>query len=252
MYMLQKFADGTARQLWEDLDNKYKSEDAGYKKFQVSQLFEYKMVNNKSVMAQVHELQFIMNQLISECRNLDETFQVSTIISKLLMTWKDCRKELKQKRDAMTMQELIEYLQIEENYRNLDNLKLEGNNQKALVIENASQPKGHKRKKNGSTNSSSKKFKSDKACWKCGKNGHFKKQCRVYLKEKEAKNQANLVQNEDIVAVISEVNMINDDVDWWVDSGATKHVARNKNLLETYEPVKDDYNLCMGNSSLAR
>ncbi|XP_077231818.1 protein NRT1/ PTR FAMILY 5.4-like isoform X2 [Tasmannia lanceolata] len=28
-----KFVDGTTRQLWEDLDNKYKSEDAGHKKF---------------------------------------------------------------------------------------------------------------------------------------------------------------------------------------------------------------------------
>ncbi|XP_077250636.1 uncharacterized protein LOC143890019 [Tasmannia lanceolata] len=110
-----KFADGTTRQLWKDLDNKYKSEDAGHKKFRVSQLFEYKIVNNKSVMAQVHELQFIMNQLISEGRNIDETFQVSTIISKLPMTWKDCRNELKQTKDAITMQELIEYLQIEEN-----------------------------------------------------------------------------------------------------------------------------------------
>ncbi|KAK3017202.1 hypothetical protein RJ639_007757 [Escallonia herrerae] len=134
-----KYANSTARELWDDLDSKYKTEDAGNKKFLISKLFDFRMENSKSVITQIHELQMIMNLIISEGHSLDESFQVSTIISKLPLAWKECRKELKQKKDAMTMQELVKYIQVEENSRNLDRLELEENkSSKALVIDHGS------------------------------------------------------------------------------------------------------------------
>ena len=39
----------TAKELWESLDRKYKSEDAGSKKFVVGRFLDYKMVDSKSV-----------------------------------------------------------------------------------------------------------------------------------------------------------------------------------------------------------
>ncbi|KAK3027542.1 hypothetical protein RJ639_042311 [Escallonia herrerae] len=78
-----------AKELWDDLDSKYKTEDVGNKKF--------------------------------------------------LITWKVCRKELKQKKDAMTMQELVKYIQVKENSGNLDRLELEDNkSSKALVVDHGS------------------------------------------------------------------------------------------------------------------
>ncbi|KAK3043164.1 hypothetical protein RJ639_001597 [Escallonia herrerae] len=102
-----KYANSTVKELRDDLDSKYKTEDAGNKKFLISKLFDFRMVDSKSVITQIHELQMIMNLIISEGHSLDESFQVSTIISKLPLAWKECRKELKQKKDAMTMQELV-------------------------------------------------------------------------------------------------------------------------------------------------
>ncbi|KAK2997885.1 hypothetical protein RJ639_026108, partial [Escallonia herrerae] len=134
-----KYANSTAKELWDDLDSKYKMEDAGNKKFLISKLFDFRMVDSKSVITQIHELQMIMNLIISEGHSLDESFQVSTIISKLPLAWKECRKELKQKKDAMTMQELVKYIQVVENSRNLDRLELEDNkSSKALVIDHGS------------------------------------------------------------------------------------------------------------------
>ena len=39
----------TTKKLWASLDKKYKTEDAGTKKFVVEQFLEYKMVGNKTV-----------------------------------------------------------------------------------------------------------------------------------------------------------------------------------------------------------
>ncbi|XXG75888.1 hypothetical protein AAC387_Pa08g0361 [Persea americana] len=39
----------TAKELWESLDKKYKTEDAGMKKFIVSRFLDYKMIDSKAV-----------------------------------------------------------------------------------------------------------------------------------------------------------------------------------------------------------
>ena len=39
----------TTKELWESLDRKYKTEDAGTKKFVVGRFLDYKMVDSKTV-----------------------------------------------------------------------------------------------------------------------------------------------------------------------------------------------------------
>ncbi|KAK3010681.1 hypothetical protein RJ639_011284 [Escallonia herrerae] len=70
-----KYANSSAKELWDDLDSKYKTEDTRNKKFQISKLFDFRMIDNKSVITQIHELQMIMNLIISEGHSLDESFQ---------------------------------------------------------------------------------------------------------------------------------------------------------------------------------
>ena len=45
-----------ARELWESLDRKYKTEDAGMKKFIVGRFLDYKMVDSKTIISQVQDL----------------------------------------------------------------------------------------------------------------------------------------------------------------------------------------------------
>ncbi|GJT04266.1 putative RNA-directed DNA polymerase [Tanacetum coccineum] len=77
-----------------------------------------------------------------------------------------------------------------------------------------------KRKFQGSNNKSSDK-KPKITCWKCGKPGHFKKDCRSG-KEKD------------------------DDISWWVDSGATCHVCKNLQWFKDFKPIEDGSMLKMG------
>ncbi|GJV47163.1 hypothetical protein Tco_1437375 [Tanacetum coccineum] len=48
----------TAKELWESLERKYKTEDAGTKKFVVARFLDYKMVDSKNVISQVLEFKF--------------------------------------------------------------------------------------------------------------------------------------------------------------------------------------------------
>ena len=56
MYAPKKFA----REIWEALENEYKTEDFGNKNYLVSNYFDFKMVGNKPILNQVHEIQLIV------------------------------------------------------------------------------------------------------------------------------------------------------------------------------------------------
>ena len=86
-----------AKELWEYLEKKYKTEDAGLKKFVVGKFLEYKMVDSKTLMSQVQELQIILHEIHAEKMVLSESFQVSAIIKKLPPSWKEFKNYLKHK-----------------------------------------------------------------------------------------------------------------------------------------------------------
>ncbi|XP_022846357.1 uncharacterized protein LOC111369107 [Olea europaea var. sylvestris] len=73
----------TAKLLWESLEKKYKTEDARLKKFVVGKFLDFKMVDSKTVMTQVQEIQLILHGIHAEDMKLCEPFQVAAIIEKL-------------------------------------------------------------------------------------------------------------------------------------------------------------------------
>ncbi|XP_073041947.1 uncharacterized protein [Primulina eburnea] len=56
----------TAKELWESLDRKYKTEDAGAKKFLIGRFLDFKMVDSKPVINHVQELQVILHEIHGE------------------------------------------------------------------------------------------------------------------------------------------------------------------------------------------
>lgn len=92
------------------LDHKYKSEKAGTKKFSVAKF----LVDSKTVVNQVQELQLITHDIFAEGMIISDSFQVVVIIEKLPSTWNDFKTYLKYKRKEMIVEELIIRLQIEE------------------------------------------------------------------------------------------------------------------------------------------
>ncbi|KAH7865270.1 hypothetical protein Vadar_004451 [Vaccinium darrowii] len=89
-------------------------------------------------------------------------------------------------------------------------------------------------------------------CWQCGKSGHFKHDCLSLKRKKTSeKLKASEAKKSKFVAVISVVNTLVDAGDWWVDSGAKKHVCNDKRFFTDYDLVEDGTILYMGNQSTA-
>ena len=97
----------TSKELWDSLEKKYKTIDAGTKKFIVGKLLDYKMVDSKTMLNQVQEIQLIMHEIHAEGMFVSESFQVATIIEKLPSSWKDFKNQLKYKHKELWLEKFI-------------------------------------------------------------------------------------------------------------------------------------------------
>ncbi|GJS30971.1 zinc finger, CCHC-type containing protein [Tanacetum coccineum] len=110
--------------------------------------------------------------------------------------------------------------------------------------------------------------KSKVTCWKCEKPRHLKKDCKDGKVSNKANDtctngsvngSSNSLKGHNVfnkyfqvyyVTYVSETYFVQDnDVAWWVDSGATVHVCKNRCWFKTYKSVNDGSILHMGNES---
>ncbi|GJU19097.1 zinc finger, CCHC-type containing protein [Tanacetum coccineum] len=229
----------SAKELWDSLESKYMAEDASSKKF------------------------------LTSCRPPDaHRGRISNLLA------------LKHGKDDLSLVQLGSHLRIEESLRAQESDKGKGKEVAGPSVnmmeeggknKNNKQNKGKKRgfKDNNGGSGSNKKPKLE--CWKCGKTGHFKRDCRSGNKKNNAsasgsgkgsKDQSqdqgqNLVHvwNRFVkysVSLISEAFYVQvDAIAWWIDSGATTHVCKDRCWFKTYEPVEDGYVLYMGDDHFA-
>ncbi|GJY31229.1 zinc finger, CCHC-type containing protein [Tanacetum coccineum] len=269
----------SAKELWDSLESKYMAEDASSKKLLVSNFNNYKMVDSRPVMEQFNELLRILGQYTQHGLKMDESIFVSSVIDKLLPSWKDFKHTLKHDKDDLSLVQLGSHLRIEESLRAQDCNKGKGKEVAGPSVnmteeggknKNNKQNKGKKRgfKENNSGSGSNKKPKLE--CWKCGKTGHFKRDCRSGNKKnanvggsgKGSKDQSqdqrqNLmhVWNKFVkyyISLIYEAFYVQvDAIAWWIDSGATTHVCKDRCWFKTYEPVEHGSVLYMGDDHFA-
>ncbi|GJR95987.1 zinc finger, CCHC-type containing protein [Tanacetum coccineum] len=110
----------SSKELWDSLEAKYMAEDASSKKFLVSNFTNYKMTDSRPVLKQYNELLGILGRFTQHKINMDESIQVSCIIDKLSLSWKDFKHTLKHLKEELTLVELGSHLRIEESLRATD------------------------------------------------------------------------------------------------------------------------------------
>ncbi|GKV42883.1 hypothetical protein SLEP1_g50245 [Rubroshorea leprosula] len=239
--------ESTAKELWDKLETRYMNENATSKKFQVTRWNNYKMIDNKSVMEQFREIEKLLTSFKQYDMKMDESIVVSSIIDKLPHAWKDFKRTLKHKKEDISLENLANSLRLEEQYRveNEKEQKLQVSDVHVLEEGTSSKPKKPFKKKEYSVKQNQKFKKQKDACFHCGKTGHFQREC-YFLKKKR---NAPALSHEKFIAVISEINLMEDDTAWWIDSCATKHVCKDKSIFKTLKLEPKGSVLYVGNSA---
>ncbi|GJY66131.1 pol polyprotein [Tanacetum coccineum] len=222
----------TVKEFWESLESKYKTEDAGTKKFVVARFLDYKMDDSKIVITQVSKICGCLPKHIhAEGMNLSETFQVAAIIKKLPPSWVEFKNYLKHKRKEMSVKDLVVRLRIEEDNKLAQKNTYTPDSAKANMVEHVgsssksnSKAKGKGKKKNDKKNKGKAEYFAPKAgimkqkfqgtCYNCDQPGHRAANCK--MSKRVNPRQANMVNDNvdmiamvsDVIAMISKVNLV--------------------------------------------
>ncbi|XP_052625720.1 uncharacterized protein LOC128132793 [Lactuca sativa] len=180
------------KELWNALELKYKAHEEGTNKYHVSKYLEFQMVDDKSIMEQVHELQVMVNKLNALTISLPELFQVGAIIAKLPPSWKDFSKRMMHKSEDYSLDDLMKHLRIKEETRIRDKKGKVGQSVHQVSAGSSSHkgkyggqnkknfgPKKQKFKKPGHQNPNSKPKRAG-PCHVCGEIGHYAKIANQY------------------------------------------------------------------------
>ncbi|KAL0352509.1 UNVERIFIED_CONTAM: hypothetical protein Scaly_1639600 [Sesamum calycinum] len=202
----------TARALWESLEKKYKTEDAGLKKFIVGKFLDFKMVDSKT----------------------------------------DFKNYLKHKRKEMGLEDLIVRLRIEEDNRlsEMKSGKLQIEAKANLMEQNGNTSIKRKRVDYKAKKRRAKMIKGN--CYNCGKPNHMAKDCRLPKKNQAHVSEVRSVPIDlgelNLSVVVFEANLVDNPREWWIDTGATRHICSDKEMFSTYTPI-NGRKLFMGNSA---
>ena len=247
----------SARELWKALEDKYKAHEEGTNKYLISKYLDFQMVDDKSILEQVHELQVLVNKLTALSIPLPEIFQVGVIIAKLPPTWKDFSKRMMHKSEDYSLDELLKHLRIEEETRNRDKRGKVGSSVNHIVGGSGQKGKGAYKSKRF-TAPKKKEFKKSHQttnhqpkrsgkCHVCGETGHYARECSQ-RKSGSTVGSTSAIDIEKVTNLVAnvglgDVNMLSQYTrvvacrGWFLDSGATVHVCGNRGSFLTYESV---------------
>ncbi|GAV83526.1 UBN2 domain-containing protein, partial [Cephalotus follicularis] len=82
----------SAKEIWDALEFKYRAEEQGTNKCLIAKYFDFKFIDTKPLLEQVHELQVIMNKIRALKIEIPETFQVGQSLPNCLQVGKIMEK----------------------------------------------------------------------------------------------------------------------------------------------------------------
>lgn len=189
-------------ELWEQLKKKYIIEDAGAQKYVVANFLDFKMSEEKIVIAQIYDYYLLLNDLKNENIVLPKPFIVSCLIEKLPKSRNFTRKATN-KRKNLTLENSIVHIRIKEKNRQNENI---GKAKKLVSKANLVECDNHDKKKHQdfTSNNHFKKnkasFKKNNKCYVYEKGDHFAYQYKPRNKKRNNKTpKANLVEGKDVI-----------------------------------------------------
>ena len=106
----------SAMKMWEALMSKYDFDDTGIKNA-CSRLLSSTMIDDKTILEQVHEYENLCAKILPEAMNICDIFQPNWLLDKLSPSWSNYVNTTKHKEKDFKLEELIIHIKIEEQSR---------------------------------------------------------------------------------------------------------------------------------------
>jgi hypothetical protein len=168
--------EAIAKDLWEKLGKLYQSKSLVNKLFLRNKLYNPRMRDGDLVAEHLNAFNTVVSQLVSvEIKISDEDKCISLLCS-LPNSWDSLVVAIGSNTTALNFDEVVSYLLSEEMKQN----NMEGQSIDALFARGRSQERNKSNFLSGISKSKGRSKSPGKfvrVCWRCGKEGHYKKQC---------------------------------------------------------------------------
>jgi transposase InsO family protein len=247
--------EATAKDLWEKLGKLYQSKSLVNKLFLRKKFYNLRMRDGDSMVEHLNSFTTVVSQLVFvDIKILDEDKCISLLCS-LPDSWDSLVVAIGSNTTYLKFEEVVSSLLSEEmRWKNM-----EGHSTDALVARGCSQERNRCSFSSGISKSKGRSKSLEnfvRVGWRCGKEGHYKKQCRSKVeKKKESKESSSTEENTSKeeggdVYLTSSITHADHEA-WLVDYGASFHMTPHREWFCEYEKY-DGGNVYLGKDSTTR
>jgi hypothetical protein len=253
--LLNVSEEATTKDLWEKLGKLYQSKSMVNKLFLRNNLYNLRMRDGDSVTEHLNTFNTVVSQLVYvEIKIPDEDKCISLLCS-LPDLWNNIVVAIGSNTTSLSFEDVVSSLLSEEMRRK--NMEVHSTN--ALFSRGRSQERNRSNLSSGISkpNGRSKSIgKFVRVCWRCGKERHYKNQCRSKVAKKKGSEESSSTKEKtsreeggDNYLASSSTHA--DHEAWLVESGASFHMTPHKEWFCKYERY-DGGNVFLGDDSITR
>ncbi|KAM1487717.1 hypothetical protein ACFX2I_001756 [Malus domestica] len=250
-----------AREFWMKLESLFEKKTPAKKAFLIKELINVKYKDGLSVAEHLNNFQNIINQLATMKMTIEDELQALLLLGSLPDSWETFVVSISNSASngVLTLDNVKNSMLNEETRRKTSGT----DSSQVFVTENRGRSKSRGPRGHGRSPSRSKsRFRG--ACHHCGKEGHMKKNCRVWKREQREGNNQKKDDTGNTTAVICgdvpEILSVGEclhmgnsdrDIEWIFDNGASFHATSKREFFSTYK--EGDFGIVkMGNESYSK
>jgi hypothetical protein len=255
--LLNVSGESTAKELWDKLRNLYQSKFLVNKLFLRKKLYHLMMEDGDSVAEHLNAFNTLVSQLFFVNITIAEEDECITLLCYLLDSWDNMVVAIgSTTQSTLKYEDVVASLLSEETRRK----SMDGPSTDALYVRGRTQdmnPGKYSRGRSKYTGRSKSPGKSLRKCWKRGKIGHYKKDCKSKKVDKpkgfdstsSIKAKTSTEEGGDVY-LASTGTHANRDV-WLIDSGASYHMTPHREWFSEYEKY-DGGDVFLGDDSTTK